>query len=86
MKLTKSQLKQIIKEEFISSLKEQKQIPPEVAKVMDTIQGHMDLVTELAKENGVEKELLLAAVTELINHDYLADAEELDPQAMLETK
>jgi len=85
MKLTKLALKQFIKEEITSSLKEQEPIPPEVATVMDMIEGHMELVTELAKKNGVEKELLLAAVTGLINIDYGEDTTELDPHAQLET-
>ena len=69
MKITKSQLKQIIKEEIENVLKEE-EIPPLVADAMDLIEDHFEVVTEMAKKNGIQKEHLIAAVTRLIEIDY----------------
>ena len=81
MKLTKSMLKQIIKEEITSSLNE---MGDPVSQIMDMIEGHMEAVTEMAKENGVGKEDLLAAISNLVDHDYGQTSVEPDPHAMLE--
>ena len=85
MKVTKKQLKQIIKEEMKSILKEE-EIPPLVADAMDLIQYAFDHVTEKAKESGIQKEHLIAAVTRLIEIDYGQNSIEPDPHSMLETK
>ena len=103
MKLTKSKLKQIIKEEFSVRLAEgddwfsdehetladrkfADSAGDPVGQVMDMIEGHIEMVTDMAKDNGVEKEHLLAAITKLVDIDYGQTSTELDPHAMLETK
>ena len=82
MKLTKLALKQIIKEEITNNLGE---AGDPVGQVMDMIEGHIEMVTDMAKDNGVEKEHLLAAITKLVDIDYGQNTTELDPHAMLET-
>ena len=83
MKLTKLALKQIIKEEITNNLGE---AGDPVGQVMDMIEGHIEMVTDMAKDNGVEKEHLLAAITKLVDILYGQTSTELDPHAMLETK
>jgi hypothetical protein len=81
MKLTKSILKQIIQEEIGISLNE---MGDPVSQIMDTIEGHIEAITDMAKESGFEKEHLLAAISRLVDIDYGQTSAELDPHAMLE--